>query len=522
MTNPVSPFCSPLVTLPATGSGVLDGMRFAMKDVFDIAGHVTGCGNPDWLRSHAPATHTASVITALQAAGAKMLGKTMTDELAYSLNGENYHYGTPPNPRAPKRIPGGSSSGSAAAVALDLVDVALGTDCGGSIRLPSSFCGLFGLRPTHGRVATDGLVPLARSFDTVGWFASSADHLRRVGQVLLGDDRETLTPHRLVIAADLFDLLDAPERAALRAALDRLKTHFDEVIEVTVGDGMLDLLMQSFRTLQAAEIWHEHGDWITREKPAFGPGVQQRFDNTARITADDVARAQAVRDSLRLRLDQLLTPGTVLCLPSAPTIAPLRNTAVDALEEFRGKAMRMLCLAGLAGTPQVSIPVTQFDDAPLGVSLMMRRGADRALLNFVAAHDIRDPLVDLPDVNLPAVHAEVSAAFARYEQALIHNQVAVLDHLFLNSAQTIRYGAAEQLVGFDAICAFRAARPAVGLMRTLHNTVITTFGHDTATACTEFSRAGSNRIGRQTQTWVRTAAGWKVAAAHVSVIESPQ
>ena len=521
MTNPVSPFCSPVVTLPATGSGVLDGMRFAVKDVFDIAGHVTGCGNPDWLRSHAAATHTASVVTAMQAAGATMIGKTLTDELAYSLNGENYHYGTPANPRAPLRIPGGSSSGSASAVALDLADVAIGTDCGGSIRLPSSFCGLFGLRPTHGRVATDGLVPLARSFDTVGWFAGSADHLRRVGQVLLGDDREAVAPRRLVMATDLFDLLDAPERAALRPALDRLKAHFDEVIDITIGDGKLDVLMQSFRTLQAAEIWHEHGNWITREKPVFGPGVQQRFDNTARITADDVVRAQSVRDTLRSRLDGLLTPGTVLCLPTAPTIAPLRDTAVDTLEEFRGKAIRMLCFAGLAGTPQLSMPVTLFADAPLGLSLMMARGADRALLDFVAAHDIRDPLVNMTDVNLPSVYAEVSAAFARYEQALIHNQVAVLDHLFLNSAQTIRYGAAEQLYGFDAICAFRAARPSTGLMRTLHNTVITTFGHDTATACTEFSRAGSNRIGRQTQTWIRTAAGWKVAAAHVSVIDPP-
>ena len=521
MTPPVAPFCSPNVTLPATGNGVLDGLRFAVKDVFDIAGSVTGCGNPDWLRTHAPATHTASVVSALQAAGATMVGKTLTDELAYSLNGENWHYGTPANPRAPQRIPGGSSSGSAAAVALNLVDVALGTDCGGSIRLPASFCGLFGLRPTHGRVATDGLVPLARSFDTVGWFASSADHLRRVGQVLLGDDGDSTAPNRLVIAIDLFDQLDSAERLSLQPSIERLKQRFAEVVEVRVGDGRLDELMQAFRTLQAAEIWQEHGDWITRTKPVFGPGVQQRFDNTARITADAVLQAQTLRDNLRSRIDTLVTPGTIVCLPSAPTIAPLRNTPVDTLEAFRGKSMRMLCIAGLAGTPQVSIPVTIFDTAPLGLSLMMARGADRTLLDFVAAHDLRDSHNDLPAINVPSVHAEVSAVFARYEQALIHNQVAVLDHLFLNSDHTIRYGAAEQLYGFDAICAFRAARPAIGLMRALHNTVITTFGHDTATACTEFTRAGSARIGRQTQTWIRTAAGWKVAAAHVSVIDPP-
>ena len=521
MTPPVSPFCSPNITLNALGSGVLDGMRFAVKDVFDVAGTVTGCGNPDWHRTHALASQTASVVTALQRAGATMLGKTLTDELAYSLNGENWHYGTPANPRAPQRIPGGSSSGSAAAVALDLVDVALGTDCGGSIRLPASFCGLFGLRPTHGRVATDGLVPLARSFDTVGWFASSADHLRRVGQVLLGDDIDAAAPSRLVIATDLFEQLDTAERAAVQPAIDRVKQQFTEVVEVRVGNGLLDELMQAFRTLQAAEIWQEHGDWIAREKPVFGPGVQQRFDNAARIATADVAQAQSVRDSLRSWLDALLTPGTILCLPSAPTIAPLRETPVETLEEFRGKSMRMLCIAGLAGTPQVSIPVTTFDGAPLGMSLMMARGADRILLDFVATHELRDPHNDVNAINLPSVHAEVSAAFARYEAALIHNQVAVLDHLFLNSAQTIRYGAAEQLYGFDAICAFRAARPATGLMRALQNTVITTFGHDAATACTEFTRAGSTRIGRQTQTWIRTAAGWKVVAAHVSVIDPP-
>ena len=521
MTSPVAPFCSPGVTLPATGSGVLDGLRFAVKDVFDIAGAVTGCGNPDWLRTHAPATQTASVVCALQGAGATMVGKTLTDELAYSLNGENWHYGTPANPRAPQRIPGGSSSGSAAAVALDLVDVALGTDCGGSIRLPASFCGLFGLRPTHGRVATDGLVPLARSFDTVGWFASSADHLRRVGEVLLGDDVDTTSPNRLVIATDLFDQLELAERAALQPAIDRVKQQFNEVVEVRVGNDMLDALMQAFRTLQAAEIWQEHAEWITRTKPVFGPGVQQRFDNTARITPAEVSQAQTVRDNLRSRLDTLLTPGTLLCLPSAPTIAPLRNTPIEELEIFRSKSIRMLCIAGLAGTPQVSIPVTTFDGAPLGLSLMMARDSDRRLLDFVATHELRDPHYELDAINLPAVHAEVCTAFARYEQALIHNQIAVLDHLFLNSDLTIRYGAAEQLYGFDAICAFRAARPAMGLMRSLHNTVITTFGQDTATACTEFTRGGSARIGRQTQTWIRTAGGWKVVAAHVSVIDPP-
>ena len=522
MTARPSPFCRDSVTRAPTGTGPLDGLRLAVKDVFDLAGHITGCGNPDWARTHAPATATASVVDALLAAGATLVGKTLTDELAYSLNGENHHHGTPDNPRAPGRIPGGSSSGSASAVAQDLADVALGTDCGGSVRLPASFCGLYGMRPSHGRVATDGLVPLARSFDTVGWLASSADHLRRVGSVLLGDDPSPEPPRRLLIASDLFDQLGHEEQAALQPALQRLTACFEAVETISVGHGKLDAWMRAFRTLQAAEIWAAHGEWITRVGPRFGPGVQQRFDNAAHIAPTDVQVAQRLREAVAARMALLLAPGTLLCLPSAPGIAPRLGTPVEVLEGFRSQAMRLLCIAGLAGTPQVSLPVTTVQGCPLGLSLMASRGADRALLDAVAAWDLREPDADCVgavELNRPEVLAEVSAAFHRYEQALIHNQVAVLDHLFLDSAHTVRYGATENLYGAAQIRAFRAARGSAGLMRELHHTVITTYGPDAATACTEFSRQGSARIGRQTQTWIRTPAGWKIVAAHVSLID---
>jgi hypothetical protein len=124
-------------------------------------------------------------------------------------------------------------------------------------------------------------------------------------------------------------------------------------------------------------------------------------------------------------------------------------------------------------------------------------------------------------INLPGVHAEVSAIFARYEHALVNNHIDVLDALFWPSAHTVRYGAAENLLGIDAIRAFRAARPAQGLARSLANTVITTYGHDFATAMTEFRREGSPKIGRQSQTWARLPQGWQVVAAHVSLIDPP-
>ena len=517
---PATAFCLPLVTLAPTGTGCLDGLRLAVKDVFDVAGHVTGCGNPDWQRTHAPASVTASAVAALLASGATLVGKTVTDELAYSLSGENAHYGTPVNPSAPGRIPGGSSSGSASAVAADLADVALGTDCGGSVRIPASFCGLYGMRPTHGRVASDGLVALAPSFDTVGWFAASADHLQRVGAVLLGDDPAPAVPHTLLIARDLFDRLDAPTRAALQPALARLRATFGSVEEVDVCGGEAMPLMQAFRTLQAAEIWAEHGQWILQAAPSFGPGVRERFAAAAQVEAASVTQAQARRDALRARMRLLLPPGTLLCLPSAPGIAPALGASAASMEAFRSQAMQLLCIAGLAGLPQVSVPVTQLAGCPLGLSLMGAAGSDRALLERIVAHDLRDNATPA-SVNLPEVVAEVQAAFARYEQALVGNQVAVLDHLFWDSEQTVRYGATENLVGSAQIRTFRATRPSTGLMRTLQHTVITTFGRDAATACTEFSRAGSARIGRQTQTWIRTDAGWKVVAAHVSMIDPP-
>jgi amidase len=510
-----SAFCQDTVTLAPTGTGPLTGMRFGLKDVFDVAGRITGCGNPDWRRTHAAASVHSTVLQQLLAAGATLAGITITDELAYSINGENWHEGTPPNPRAPGRIPGGSSAGSASAVAADLVDFAIGTDCGGSIRIPASFCGLYGMRPTHGSVGVDGLVPLAPSFDTVGWFAGNADTLRRVGAVLLGPVESAAsaespaspsaalhaphaphTPHTLLIADDLFEQLGAPERAALRPALERLQAGFTDVVHVRIGDPDGDALLPAFRTLQAAEIWARHG-------------------------AHEVAAAGVVRERLCQRIAALLPPGTLLCLPSAPGIAPAIGMPAAPMEAFRAAAMRILCIAGLSGVPQVSIPVTQLDGCPLGLSLMMGAGADHTLLDFIVDHDLRDPPGAADGVNLPQVLAEVQAAFARYEQALTLNQVGVLDQLFWDSPSTVRYGAAENLIGSAQIRAFRAARPAAGLMRTLQHTVITTFGQDCATACTEFTRQGNPRIGRQTQTWVRRPEGWKVVAAHVSVIDPP-
>src|SRR3954454_4283402 len=178
-------------TLPATNDGPLRGLRFAVKDLIDVAGHRTGCGNPTWLAAHPPATVSAVCVEQLLAAGAQCEGKTITDEFAFSLLGENFHYGTPLNPTAPDRVPGGSSNGSASAVACGIVDFALGTDTGGSVRVPASNCGICGWRPSHGLISVAGVMPFSPTFDTVGVFTRSAELLQRTAAVLLATDVPT-------------------------------------------------------------------------------------------------------------------------------------------------------------------------------------------------------------------------------------------------------------------------------------------------------------------------------------------
>ena len=226
------------VELKGAASGPLAGLTFGLKDIFDVAGHKTGFGSPDWLRTHDAAKVHSVVAKQLLDAGAYLVGKTHTEEMAFSLTGENAHYGTPVNVRAPDRVPGGSSSGSAAAVAGGLVDFAIGSDTGGSVRGPASFCGLYGIRPTHARISLDGVCPLAPGFDTCGWFARDADLLARVGDVLL--DGKAATPGRVLIAQDAFALLLPDAAQAMQPVLERVAKALGTPQAVTVSDDGLN------------------------------------------------------------------------------------------------------------------------------------------------------------------------------------------------------------------------------------------------------------------------------------------
>ncbi|MGA7806019.1 amidase [Bradyrhizobium sp.] len=373
------------VALGGSGAGPLAGLTMAVKDVYDIAGHRTGNGNPVWLETHLPAQQTASSVQLLLDAGARMVGKTHTDELAYSLNGENVHYGTPTNPKAMGRIPGGSSSGSAAAVSGELVDFALGTDCGGSVRLPASYCGIYGIRTSHGLIAADGIVPLAASFDTVGWFARTASLMQQVGDVLLPASASS-APTSLLIAADAFGAVDPAIVGALQQGIAKVKAAFRTVRDVNVYTGDPSEWSALFRILQGDEIRQFHWAWINRHRPEFGPGIRESFQWTQTIDPDEVAKAKPKREMVAQQLARLLDGNALLCLPTAPGIAPKLNTPAQELEAFRARAFALLAIAGLARLPQINLPVATLDGCPIGLSLIAPRGFDRALLQWTADH----------------------------------------------------------------------------------------------------------------------------------------
>jgi amidase len=362
-------------------TGPLADLSFAAKDLFDVAGYPTGGGNPIVLAMSGIKTRTAPTVQKLLDAGARFAGKTVTDELAFSMNGNNAHFGAPINGGAPLRITGGSSSGSASAVSSNLCDFALGTDTGGSVRAPANHCGLYGLRPTHGRVSLEGALDLAPSFDTCGWFARDIGTFARVADVLLGADATPLPERvRLLRPDDVWALAVPAAIEALKGAADRVQGLLGAAKGTTVALESFDTMYWNFRYLQSREAWLTDGPLIERYAPPLGPGVAERFAWSREVTDAQVAAGRTFRTAFREHLAALLGTDGVLLMPTMPDIAPLRSDSEAALEDYRNRAIRMLCIAGLAGFPQLSIPLATRDGAPLGISLLGPAGSDRSLV----------------------------------------------------------------------------------------------------------------------------------------------
>ncbi|GAA3657175.1 amidase family protein [Streptomyces chitinivorans] len=372
----------PLVAAP--GEGVLSGSRVAVKDVFAVAGHAIGAGNPAWLREAPVESAHASAVRALLRAGADVAGIARTDELAYGLSGVNAHYGMPPNPAAPGRVPGGSSSGPAGAVALGLADIGLGTDTAGSVRVPTSYCGLYSLRPTHGLVPSAGQIPLAPSFDTVSWMTRTPRLLGRVSDVLL--PRRTGRPvERLLLATDLFDLVDPALRGPLRDAAHA----WAKTLAVPLLPGSdtcaahLEEWAEALGVLQAVEMWRLHGDWLRAHREAVSPLVADAVAAGEGMPAEYLAWARDTVGRARSALAELIPPGTALVQPAAPTAAPPPGPAVTGMA-LRTATVRMVCAASVAGLPVLTLPGVRGPAGPVGLSLVAAAGSDRALTALLA------------------------------------------------------------------------------------------------------------------------------------------
>ncbi|KAJ7973378.1 Amidase 1 [Quillaja saponaria] len=388
----------------------LNTLTFAVKDIFDMEGYVTGFGNPDWARTHTAATSTAPAVLAVSRAGATCVGKTVMDEMAYSINGENKHYGTPRNPCAPDRIPGGSSSGSAVAVGAGLVDFSLGTDTGGSVRVPSSYCGIYGFRPSHGAISTSGVTPMAQSFDTVGWFAKDPVILNSVGHVLLQlPEVVPVKPSQIIIAEDCFQLSSIPYDVVTKSLFKAVEKFYGGYLvkHATLGDYVKDkvpslkhfvnkeitdqdynipslaALSSAMRLLQRYEFKNNHGEWITKVKPDLGPGISERVLDALRTTGESIDVCHSVKSELHTALTALLGDFGVLALPTVPGPPPKLQTDGYALEIFRARPFSLLSIAGVSGFCQVSIPLGMYNNLPMSISLLAKHGSDGFLLNIV-------------------------------------------------------------------------------------------------------------------------------------------
>lgn len=355
--------------------GPLSGIKLAVKDLFHVAGWPTGAGNPDWLHSHPVPEQTNSTVKHLLSLGAELTGKTHTDELAYSLNGQNIHYGTLNNPKAPGRLPGGSSSGSAVAVAAGLADIGLGTDTGGSIRVPAAYNGIYGLRPTHNAVSMDHMVPLAPSFDTTGWLINDLELCRTLTGYLIPDAPLTPADRPLAVINESRDLCSVWPQT--QNWLEQQDIRFE-----TVSLGIEPVLYgDAFRVLQGYEIWQTHGNWLLSQQPVLAADIQERLNWCAGLTSEDRNRALKIQESLKTTLKSLLEDHLLL-LPTTPAAAPLLSTSSVYLKDYRHQLICLTAIAGLCGLPQLHLPWTAVDGAPTGFSLLGGQYEEHLLCNW--------------------------------------------------------------------------------------------------------------------------------------------
>ncbi|CAB4704603.1 unannotated protein [freshwater metagenome] len=501
----------PATWVPGRPGGPLTGLTVAVKDVIDVAGLPTRHG---LCVDAAPAGASAAAVAAVVAAGATCVGKTATDQLAFGLSGLDTAGAAPRNPRHEDRLPGGSSSGAAAAVAGGLVDVAIGTDTAGSVRVPASYCSIVGFRPTHGSVSVDGVAALAPDFDTVGWLASSVHLAQAVGDVLLPDDTATVTtPTELLLLVEALDALDPADAAGIRRGVTALAQVWGvPVRSMRLGSSVAEV-GAAFRGDQLAQIAARHP--AVSLPAGLVAAVRERFDQAhAGAAGSPTAARIAARSSLEPLL-AALAGGAVLALPAAAGPAPrLEDVTSASYAEHRATTVALNAIAGLLGAPSLVLPTPADDasDAPgVGLALVAAPGADRMLLAAAGRSE-------LPDAEIAPLGSEsLRSAFYDYEAAFVRHDLAALSDQFAPGPSTIRFAPDGAAYGRTAIDARRAAAPSAAQPRDVVRLTFSHLGPDVGVTALEYQRASGVR-GLQTQTWQRRDGRWRVVLAHVSLL----
>ena len=370
---------SPVKKIKKTNSGVLEKLNFLVKDMCDIKDLKTSCGNPDFFDKCNPAKDYAKFLNDLLNEGASLDGITICDEFFYSLTGENKYYGTPINLNAPGRVPGGSSSGSAAALTSNLYDFSIGSDTGGSVRIPASFCGLIGMRPSHNRINTKGVYPMAPSFDTIGWFSQNIETFKKVGTILLNKlDCSHIDFKSYVVAEDLLELADIEVQKNfnkyLEIKLPNIKrTRISKIDKHSIAD--------NFRILQGAEIKENIIPWIKENNPKISPEIKSRITMASKITEVEVNHAKIFRTNLKEDIEKSLPGGFIAIFPTAPFSAPECGKDDESLSSFRKRLMEFTSISGMTSRPQITIPKIKDKNGPVGISLLGWENSDEILLN---------------------------------------------------------------------------------------------------------------------------------------------
>ncbi|KAF2320323.1 hypothetical protein GH714_027131 [Hevea brasiliensis] len=448
---------------PPAAKQSLSGLTFAIKDIFDVKGYVTGFGNPDWRRTHDVAEKMGMVVTALLKNGATCVGKTVMDELGMGITGENMHYGTPINPQMPSFVPGGSSSGSAVAVAAELVDFAVGTDTIGCIRIPAAFCGIFGFRPSHGTVSMIGTIPNSQSLDTIGWLARDPSVLHRVGYALLQlNNVETRRVRRLIFADDLFQLSKVPKHKSeyviskaignlsgyqppkhinldqyIASNVPSLKGFRGESTNLENGTSTLKALSSVMVSLQRCEFKTNHEEWVKSVKPKLAPDVSNHVVAAINTKQEKVKTLYKIRTETQACVQSLLKDDGMLVIPTVADPPFRLNAKKGYPAEAHDRALIPSSIASMSACCQVTVPLGKHDGCPISVSFISYHGADKFLLDtvldiFQQAEEDCGKAISLDKKNVKAYLRRGTA-----RESLVRYQEAAQDEIQYNSEKAV-------------------------------------------------------------------------------------